>query len=465
MSSPQEAQTTAGRFVSRAQWLSLLSAAAVVRVIVAFVVLADMSLQSDAKQYSEVAQQVLADFPGTTAYFWPPGLLYYLAAVYGLFGSDIAVSRLAMVALGVATTAMVVVVSRRAFSDERIALAAGWIAALYPPAVLMSGQTYTQELASLALLCVTWSMFRFLERPRAHWGLVCGVALGLGILTRPSMLSVLGVITLGGAVWAWVNLRSGDRGVAWRVVPTLALVYVCVLAAIVPAMAHNASHGEGWSLSINNEMNFFMGNNPYTHYYKTSHLAQRGLEQIDPEAAAYLTPYLQHPDRRAVMRDAGITYVIQHPFTTAWRTLSRLRAFWGFDYIMSRAIQNQHDGHMGVLLIFLCFEAGGYLALMFAVGSGAIIAVRGRRGVPCLLLIGMALAYQAPYALAFSSGTYHFPVMGLLIPIAALNVTRPWRDSPIIRVGERGIFWAMAVALLLVQVEYGYQAASLSGLQ
>ena len=76
----------------------------------AFGVLGDMGLQSDALQYSEVARQVLAEFPGTTAYFWPPGMLYYLAAVYGLFGSDLAVSRLAMVGLGLATTAMVVVV-------------------------------------------------------------------------------------------------------------------------------------------------------------------------------------------------------------------------------------------------------------------------------------------------------------------------------------------------------------------
>jgi len=458
---PDDGREVGRAAVSRRQWLALLSAAAAARAGVAFGVLGDMGLQSDALQYSEVARQVLAEFPGTTAYFWPPGMLYYLAAVYGLFGSDLAVSRLAMVGLGLATTAMVVVVSREAFRDGRVAVTAGWIAALYPPAVLMSGQTYTQELASLALLSFAWSVFRFLARPRARWGVVAGLALGVGILTRPSMLSVLALATVAAVGWAVVRGGSGARAVA----AALVLIYACVLSAVLPAMAHNAAHGEGWSLSINNEMNFFMGNNPHTHYYKTSHLAQRGFDQIDPETAAYIGGYLELENRRAAMRDAAVRYVLEHPFTTAWRTFSRVRAFWGFDYIMSRAIQNHRGGSMPTLLVFLCFEAGGYLLLMLAIVSGAIIAFRSGLAVPCLLLIGLALSYQAPYALAFSSGTYHFPVMGLLMPIAALNAMRSWRGSPVRRAEERVVFWCAAVLLVVVQVEYGYHAAQLSGLQ
>ena len=92
---------------------------------------------------------------------------------------------------------------------------------------------------------------------------------------------------------------------------------------------------------------------------------------------------------------------------------------------------------------------------------GSIIALRTGRLREGLILIGMALAYQAPYALAFSSGTYHFPVMGLLFPLAALNGTRRWRDAPPFGQGERGVFWTVAALLVLVQIEYGYHAATM----
>ena len=83
-----------------------------------------------------------------------------------------------------------------------IGLAAGWIAALYPPALLIGGQTYTQELAALCLLVVGDSVLALAREPRASRGVPAGIALGAGIITRPSMMSVLAILGLAAVLWA-----------------------------------------------------------------------------------------------------------------------------------------------------------------------------------------------------------------------------------------------------------------------
>lgn len=447
--------------ISWGQWGALLCTAAAARIGVAFFLLGEMDLQADALSYSQAAHGVLDDFPGDKAYFWPPGLPFYLAAVYGVFGDSLTAARLAMLALGLATTAMVAFLALEAFGKPKVALAAGWIAALYPPAVLIAGQTFTQELTSLALLIFTWSALRFVHRPSILLGGLAGLSLAVGILTRPSMLSFLPLVTLAGLAWALWPVRSG-RSKEWgKVIVSLGFIYVCVAGVTLPVMAHNAAYGQGWSLSTNNEMNFLMGNNPYTHHYKTSHLAQRRFDQMNPDAAAYFARFLDPGGTREAMREAAIRYVLEHPGITLWRTLSRVRAFWGFDYLMSRSIQNASGGDLAVMLLYLCFEAGGYFLLMLGVISGLLLALRAGEVWPVVVLIGFVLAYQAPYTLAFSSGAYHFPVMGLLMPIAALNFSASWKTLPVHRAGERAVFWTATCLLVLIQIEYGYHAAAL----
>lgn len=73
------------------------------------------------------------------------------------------------------------------------------------------------------------------------------------------------------------------------------------------------------------------------------------------------------------------------------------------------------------------------------------------------------LAYQAPYLIAFSGGTYHFPVMGLLWPFAALAAVRLHEEGLswfARRIGFRG---GVALGLLFAfQVEYAIQAARMA---
>lgn len=116
--------------LSGGQWLALVLSAITARCLFAFGILGDMPPQSDALQYSNQARELLVTFPAERAYFWPPGLSYYLAGIYSLLGSSLLVSRAAMVLLGTLSTIMVVRVAWRAFSRPGVARVAGWIGAL-----------------------------------------------------------------------------------------------------------------------------------------------------------------------------------------------------------------------------------------------------------------------------------------------------------------------------------------------
>lgn len=440
-----------------------LAVAAAARIAVAFGLLGSLPLQSDARSYAEEGARLAAAFPGAVPFFWPPGLPLVLAGAYKLLGDELWVSRAVAVALGVANVALAMVVANRVSGSEAVVRATGWIAALYPPALLMAGQTYSQLLATTCLLGTAIAVLRVARDARLTAALAGGLTLGFGALTRPSMLSIgppLALVALLAAMRAW---RRRMRTQARRLALAAVLGTIGVAACVIPVAAFHASLGAGWSLSTNNEANFFLGNNPYTPLYKTSHLAQRPLSALEPDARAYLERFYRAPDPRSAMFAESLRYVADHPFATTWRTLSRIRAFWGFDYLMSRAIHVQLGWNAPAILLSHLFEAGGYALVMLAVLAGLSEVLRGRPRAPRLLLLLLVAAYQAPYAIAFSSGTYHYAVMGLLFPFAGVAVAAaragapPWRDVRTRRWLARAV-----VVFALVQVEYAYHTLRLA---
>ena len=72
-------------------------------------------------------------------------------------------------------------------------------------------------------------------------------------------------------------------------------------------------------------------------------------------------------------------------------------------------------------------------------------------------LVALVLAYQLPYGLAFSAGTYHFPVLALLLPLAGVGLVAV-REGVLHRLLRRPAFLVAVVVLLAIQVQYGYWA-------
>jgi len=440
-------------------WCAVLGGAFLLRLLVAQVLLGEMPLVSDAHSYSLEGVALSESFPGQRAFFWPPGMGMLLAGVYASFGSELWVSRLVACTLGTLQVALSMALARELLVDPRGVRATGWIAALYPPAVLMSGQTYSQHLAGVALTALALFAIRLWRTGRVSNGVWAGIAWGIGCATRPSMLSVgPALLALGVAATLW----GRDRFVAasdWRRVAGGALLGLALAGAILaPVALHNQRHGAGATLSTNNEANFFYGNNPHTPHYKTSHLGQREASQLDPAVRAYLERFRSAAEPRTAMRDEALRYVREHPGITLWRSLNRIRAFWGFDYLMARNIQLDRGLGAAWLVALVTLEAGGY-ALVIALAFVTLLCGAGelRRPATWTLLVCVA-AYQAPYVLAFSAGTYHFPVMGLLIPFAGLAAARDLREEPPwLRARSDRTLWIVLAIFVAIQIEYAIQ--------
>lgn len=430
-------------------WAAVMSAAILLRALVAFVLLGRMPLVSDARDYFELASQLAAG--GThQPYYWPPGESMVLAGTFALFGRSLLAARLVTLAMSVATVALCALLARE-LAGVRAARVAGWIGALYVPAVLLCGQTYAQHLAALCLAAVAYFGLRAVRERRLAFYALAGAALGLGCLTRPSMMSVAPVVAIG---WGLVGRRR--RTSLAPVAMGAALAAAVVLVLVVPVQMHDAEAGAGWTLSTNNERNLFLGNNPYTPDYKTSHLGQRSLDELPPETRAYLESFYDRPDARKAMEHEAISFMVRHPLRTAVRTLNRTTSFWGFDYVASREIQHWLGAGTRTALPLLAAEAGTYLAVAVLAIVGFFAFGRGSHPSWRAWLVALALAYEAPYALAFSGGTYHFPVVPLLVPFAALALSRPRVAWNRLRASRLAI--AALVVFALVQVQYAYYA-------
>lgn len=427
------------------RFLAPLAAALIVRSLLAFAVLSSMPLVSDAASYAAVASLIRADFPGDFAYFWPPGMPYAIWAVWSLVGTGTAQARLLTVAIGVVNVALVMILARRAGGDDRVVAVAGWLAALFPPALLLATQTYSEGLTTTCLLAAVILGTAGWQSRRAWPVVLAGLPLGYGILTRPALVAVAVALLVLAVLTRSRQVILGAAG-----------ALVLAVAVIVPVAAHNHAHDEGWTVSTNNERNIWLGNNRYTPLYKTSHLAQREPEDLPAEVRAYIEGIEDRPDARRAMREETLRYVSDHPVPTLLRTVNRVRAFWGYDYVFSREIQKAFEWGDAKLLLPLALEAGGYLVVAVAVIVGLVAGRRRLHRPELVMFLALALAYQAPYALVFTVSSYHAPPLALLMPIAAAGALEAWtRRGALLR--HRALVVALCV-FAAVQIEYTWFA-------
>ncbi len=408
---------------------------------------------ADAADYATEASALVTGGLPHTPWYWPPGMVFLLGAVFAVIGPGVLAARLLTILLGLGSIVLAIHLATRMSQQPSAAAATGMIAALYGPAVMLSGQPFSQHLAALSLLGLCVCVLQVLETGSWKWAGLAGLAFGVGCLARPSMLA-LAPIALSFVLPCG---PSSER--RWRQVAN-AVVFICAAAAtLLPVLRFNEARGGGWVLSTNNERNFFLGNNPYTPDYKTSHLASRSLEELDAETRRYLKNVYDRTNTRDVMRTEAWRFIREHPWRTLKRTIYRTLAFWGFDHQASR----EHARHAGWgttgLAALLAYEAGSYLAVAVLVLFGLLCCRDTIRKPVLKVTLALVIMYQIPYSVAFSAGTYHFPVIYLLMPVAGAAVAWISAVGPRVAAARAWAKPSLAVALIvfaLVQAQYAY---------
>ena len=320
---------------TRAYWIALIGTAVLLRLIVSFVVLGGMPVFSDAKNYSGQAVDLLH---GRThlPYYWPPGTSYLLAAGYWLFGIHRWVAHLVMLVLNVGAVITTVLIARRLLRNERSALLAGWILALYPGMILQVSQLDSFDPTLIGVNLTALFALRAWDEGHIYDYALAGLALGLAALSRPASL----ILLLPMGVIAVVALRRRrEQGTATglgRIALGSAALVACAAATVAPAVAHNIVNHEGPTISVNNELNTWLGNNPYTPNYKTDDIGQHPIDGYPPAEQRYLRRFIYGEIPTRAQRTADLNeakrFVEDHPAISFWRTLNRVRGFWGFEY-------------------------------------------------------------------------------------------------------------------------------------
>lgn len=437
------------------------AAAFVVRAAVAIGLMWTVPLGSDALDYFREAQAVASGSREAAPFYWPPGMTFLLAFLFDLLGSTVIVTRVALVLLGTLQTLFVARLTMQLTGKPQAAKLAAWLWAIYPPAVLLTSQPYSQHLAGFCLIGAAVFGLQLLRHYRLRDALLTGGLIGVGCLSRPSMMSLALLLPVAAAVAVWwqagFRLKQLPLKQLGKSAGMVCVSLVMVGAVLAPVLWHNARTGGGAALSTNNERNLFLGNNPYTPLYKTSQLAQRPFESAPPEVQQYLLQFYEHPDPRTAMKQEAIRHVLSHPGTSLLRTFNRTCAFWGFDYLSSRVLHTLGAVSLKGSILVLLLEAGGYALTMLLVLAGLCGMWRECSPAPLVWLVLVVLAYAGPYSLAFSGGTYHFPVIPVLLPLAGLALSAGWPRLRALLISSRAVQLAV-VLFTLVQLEYAWFA-------
>ena len=124
---------------------------------------------------SDMANSITVDKP--PASLWLPALS---VRVYGLNSWSILVPQVLM---GVASVALLSVVTRRYFGHWA-GIAAGAVLALTPVAALMFRFNNPEALLVLLMIAAVAALLRAVETGKLRWMILCGVAVGFGFLTK-----------------------------------------------------------------------------------------------------------------------------------------------------------------------------------------------------------------------------------------------------------------------------------------
>ena len=213
-------------------------------------------LVGDGAAFDAAAQNIRTDWIGKEVFYQAPLYPYFLAVVYTVFGHELWAARLIQIGLG-AGACVLLALAGAAFFRESVALIAGFLLAVYGPALYFDGLIQKACLDLFFMTALLWSLGRIAQDTRRRWPLLAGGVLGCLALTRETALVLLPIVLLW-LGWRWWQAR--DSRPARRATPLFLLGVAVILAPV--AIRNYAVGGELFLTTSQSGANFYIGNNP-----------------------------------------------------------------------------------------------------------------------------------------------------------------------------------------------------------
>jgi 4-amino-4-deoxy-L-arabinose transferase-like glycosyltransferase len=350
----------------------------------------------------------VADQNHLTAYR-PPMPSVVMAGVYAVAGHRYDVVRLVHCLLGAASVWMTYRLGRRAYG-ETVGLLAAAGYALYPMAVLQSGDILSEPLGVLLFLLFLDLALRFGRDGTWSAAIGSGVVLGLALLTRANYVLMIPLLVL----WAVVQFRSRPR----LLLRAGAMLIVAALV-MAPWVARNYQvFGRFIPFSTAGGSALLQGNNR--------------VVVTDPRLYGYSVWDTQLEEYRDALRAAGDEVERDRrakEFAVQW--LKANTDQWGFllaqKFVRSWTPYLQHNPSAAHRMMYL--GTWGPILVLFCVAVVPTLVRALRTRDPAWLLHLAVLHFVLNSLVFFANIRYRAPVDPICLILAAWTVTRlrAWR--------------------------------------
>jgi hypothetical protein len=338
---------------------------------------------------------------------------FMAAAVYLVTKHSFAALVLVQIVISTLTVAVVGWLTTKATEGRGAGSTATALTAIHPGLIYYSCVLHPLVLDAFFFAVCGALTVSFCQAPSRTRGLRAAAAIGLGTLTRPTMLLFL--IPL-----CWLALRSTKRGALQ------ALAFIATALAIVsPWTLRNAAIHHRFMLTRSGSgFVFWLGNNPNS---SGSALTDDGRQVLALAPPPFLAAVRQanEVERDCLFRRAAWDYIRSDRAGAVKRVVRRLGDFWWF----SRRWGQRFAPRVRLIyrawwaLLLACTIAGMYASKGMAAGSRNSLR----------LLLATALIVSFAQSLFYVEGRHRLAIEPLVIPAAAVGLVYAWRSAAAVR--------------------------------
>lgn len=335
---------------------------------------------------------------------------FLAAGVYLLFGHSHTALQLAQVALSAATAALVVYLGALAYG-LRQGLVAGALVALHPGLVFFSvAQLHYLTLDALLLVLLWLAFYRLWRHPGWRGEALCGLALGVAVLSIPSAMAFVPA----GMLLLWACGEIGWRRFLRANVVVAAVAFLVVL----PWNVRNyLVLGHLVFISSSAAQTFWIGNNPNA-TGTTLTLQGIGMDQAAPPGFQAELARRDEFGRSEFYRQQALAYVASEPGAFVERTARKFLYFLWFPPTVG-TIYPSHwaDGYRLY-----------YVGVLVLLGLGLLSLRRAPRPtrLATALLLTMPLSVGLFHSFFYVDGRLRWQAEAFLLLVAAQGLVAAW---------------------------------------
>jgi 4-amino-4-deoxy-L-arabinose transferase-like glycosyltransferase len=358
-------------------------------------------VRKDADGYVLGVQRLLAG--GGYAYGNGSGLLVpplypmFLAGVFALFGPSLLAARFVQALLAVASYGLIYVIAKGLFNRE-VGLVALFLSSFYPALIPWHGFILTETLYTFTVVLFFFFLYRLSQELTWYDPLLCGLSLGLTLLTREILLFF--PILLAPALFAKVPWH--------KAIGQAALVLVGASLVLTPWLWRN--YQMTGQIVYTSRFSYVLYNVTGQGYLSPRY-ATAVTGESDPPSEEKLARWEKYGD---VSENLDLNFILSHPGTFARRMFNRFIEYWFHP-----------NGLWSLPEIFIvrALYVAGHAVLVILAGSGISIALSERGwsawGLVAVLLYitGLNLTTYGPnprYNLPFLPILFIFTARGAL---------------------------------------------------